>query len=89
MAGTTDDKMLVRRIIALLILLGLSYLALYEFKNVFHRPRFRLVALGYDGIGYIPWYTPFTDFQFFIDSLGINAGEFRSFPSGHSILSMT
>ena len=87
MAGTTDDKMLVRRIIALLILLGLSYLALYEFKNVFHRPRFRLVVSGIDGIGYTPWYTPFPAFQSFIDSLGINATEFRSFPSGHSILS--
>ena len=88
MAKKTDDGTLAKHIICLLILLALSYAALQVLKNVFHRPRYRLAVLGYEGIGFVKWYTPFSGSQDLVEAFGIDAGEFRSFPSGHSILSM-
>ena len=88
-AKRKEDKKLIKRVICLLILLGLSYAALEVFKGVFHRPRYRLVVQGIDEIGFIPWYTQFHKAKEFIENLGIPKGEFRSFPSGHAILSMS
>ena len=89
LAKKNDDETLMKKIIVLLILLALSYALMQIFKGVFHRPRYRLVVKEYEGIGYIPWYQPFSGAEGFIESLGIDKGEFRSFPSGHSILSMS
>lgn len=89
LAKKAKDGKLLKRIIYLLVLLAVSYGLMQIFKNTFHRPRFRLVAQGYDGIGFIPWYTPFPKAAEFIEKFGIDKGEFRSFPSGHSILSMS
>ena len=79
----------MKRIICILILLGLSFALMQVCKNLFHRPRYRLVAMGYENIGFIPWYTPFKNSKELIESIGIAKGEFRSFPSGHAILSMS
>lgn len=89
LAKKSGDRNLIKRLICLLALLGLSYGLMQIFKNTFHRPRFRLAVLGYDGIGFVPWYTPFPKAAEFIGKFGIDSGEFRSFPSGHSILSMS
>lgn len=88
-AKRKEDERLLKRVICLLILLGLSYAALEIFKGVFHRPRYRLVMQGVDGIGFIPWYIQFNGAKEFIENLGVPKGEFRSFPSGHAILSMS
>ena len=85
----SKDKALAKRIICILILLGLSFALMQVCKNLFHRPRYRLVAMGYENIGFIPWYTPFKNSKELIESIGIAKGEFRSFPSGHAILSMS
>ncbi len=89
LAKKTDDPLLVKRILSVLVLLGLSYLALQDLKGIMGRPRFRLVMKEYDGIGFVPWYTVFPESSHFIETLGIDKGEFRSFPSGHSILAMS
>ena len=89
LGGKTQDKLIVKRIISLLVLLGLSYAFLQIFKGVFHRPRFRLALLGYQGIGFQPWYKPFEGAARYMERFGIESSEFRSFPSGHSILSMS
>ena len=88
-AKRKEDERLIKRVICLLVLLGITYATMEVFKGIFHRPRYRLVMQGVDGIGYIPWYTPFHKAKEFIESLGIPKGEFRSFPSGHAILSMS
>ena len=88
-AKRKEDERLVKRVICLLILIGISYAALEVFKGIFHRPRYRLVVQGIDGIGFIPWYTQFHKVKEFVESHGIPKGEFRSFPSGHAILSMS
>lgn len=75
--------------VCLLALHAISYGLMQIFKNVFHRPRFRLTARGIEGIGFVSWYTPFPQASEFVEKLGIDKGEFRSFPSGHSILSMS
>lgn len=66
-----------------------AFVAMQVLKNVFHRPRYRTAVIGYGGIGFVPWYTPFSGASGYIAVLGISKGEFRSFPSGHSILSIS
>lgn len=88
-AKRKEDEGLVKRVICLLILLGISYAVMEVFKGVFHRPRYRLVVQGFEGIGYVPWYTPFYGAKEFVENPGIPKGDFRSFPSGHAILSMS
>ena len=88
LAKKTKDKNLVQKIICLLILLALAYASLQILKSNFPRSRYRLVVQGYENIGFRPWYMPLGDTTKFINDMGIDKGEFRSFPSGHSILSM-
>ena len=88
LAKKTKDKNLVQKITCLLILLALAYASLQILKSNFPRPRYRLVVQGYENIGFRPWYMPLGDTTKFIKDMGIDKGEFRSFPSGHSILSM-
>ena len=76
------------KIVCLLILLALAYASLQVLKSNFPRARYRLVVQGYENIGFRPWYMPLEDIAKFIKDMGIDKGEFRSFPSGHSILSM-
>ena len=87
LAKKSDDLKLVKHILCLFILLGIAYASLQVLKGIFNRPRYRLVVTGQDGIGFIPWYERFTGASEYIEKYGINKGEFRSFPSGHSILS--
>ena len=86
LAKKTEDKNLVLKIVCLLILIALAYLQVL--KSNFPRARYRLVVQGYENIGFRPWYMPLEDIVKFIKDMGIDKGEFRSFPSGHSILSM-
>lgn len=88
LAKKTEDKNLVLKIVCLLILLALAYASLQILKSNFPRARYRLVVQGYENIGFRPWYMPLEDTAKFINDMGIDKGEFRSFPSGHSILSM-
>ena len=88
-AKKTEDKLLVQRIISLLVILALAFVAMQGLKYTFNRPRYRTAVLGYEGIGFVPWYTPFEGAEGYSELYGINGDEFLSFPSGHSILSMS
>ena len=89
MAPKSADKALAKRIVCLLLIMLTAFVAMQVLKNVFHRPRYRTAVIGYGGIGFVPWYTPFSGASGYIAVLGISKGEFRSFPSGHSILSIS
>ena len=88
-ARKVKDRKLVKRVITVLVMLGISYALLQIFKGAFSRPRYRLVVQGYEGTGFIPWYIRFNGAGELVEKFGIDKGEFRSFPSGHSILSMS
>ena len=88
-AKKTEDKLLVQRIIGLFVILVLAFAVMQGLKYTFNRPRYRTVMLGYDGIGFVPWYTRFEGAAEFSELYGINGDEFLSFPSGHSILSIS
>jgi len=86
-AGKTDDKLLVKRVIGLFAVLLAAYLSLELLKNFFDRPRYRTVVLGYEGVGFEPWYKPFAGADTYMAEYGLPSSEFRSFPSGHSLFS--
>lgn len=88
-AKKSEDKMLAQRMIGLIIILLTAFIVMQTLKHTFHRPRFRTAVIGYDGIGFVPWYTPFEGAEEYTALYGINADEFLSFPSGHSILSIS
>ena len=88
-AKKTEDKLLTQRIITLLIILLLAFITMQSLKYTFNRPRYRTVFIGYDGIGFVPWYTRFEGAAEYSERYGINGDEFLSFPSGHSILSIS
>lgn len=87
-AKNTQDKLLAKRVIGLIVIFLISIIAMQVLKHSFTRPRFRTVAAGYDGIGFVPWYTPFPGSAELSELYGLNHDEFLSFPSGHSILSI-
>lgn len=83
----TDDKLLTQKIFGLFIVILFAFISMQVMKNFFDRPRYRTAVLGYEGITFVPWYTPFTNAEKYIAAYSLNADEFRSFPSGHSIFS--
>ncbi len=88
-ANKTEDKLLTQRIIWLMIILLAAFIAMQALKHTFHRPRYRTAVLGFEGIGFVPWYTQFEGSAGFAEMYSINADEFLSFPSGHSIQSVS
>lgn len=88
-AKKSQDKLLAQRIIGLLIILLLAFIAMQGLKYTFNRPRYRTVVLGYDGIGFVPWYNRFEGASEYSELYGIDGDEFLSFPSGHSILGVS
>jgi membrane-associated phospholipid phosphatase len=87
LAKSAADEYLLKRVICLLLIFAIAYALLQIGKGIFHRPRYRLTLQGFEGIGFVPWFRPFLGYQDYIEKFGIDKGEFRSFPSGHSILS--
>ena len=86
-AKKSDDRLLVYRITGLFTILLTAYLSMQVLKNLLDRPRYRTAVLGYEGIEFVPWYKPFEGAEKCIAEYCLNADEFRSFPSGHSIFS--
>lgn len=89
LAKKSDDKHLVGKIIALFIIIMIAFGAMEGLKFFFSRPRYRLAVRGFEGIGFVPWYTRFHGAPELVAALGLEAADFRSFPSGHSILSIS
>lgn len=88
-AKRSDDKLLVQRVLGLLVILLLAFAAMQVLKHTFNRPRYRTAVLGYEGIGFVPWYIRFDGSAEYAEKYGINGDEFLSFPSGHSIISIS
>ncbi len=90
LAAKNDDEKLVRRILMLLIAVTAAYAAQEIIKDTMHRPRYRTAIKGFEGVGFLPWYERFTGYTKELpDTLGVLKTEFSSFPSGHSMMSMT
>ncbi|MDD7517682.1 phosphatase PAP2 family protein [Ruminococcus flavefaciens] len=86
-AKKSDDKLLAERVLWFCAIMLIAYISMQILKNTFDRPRYRTVVLGYDGVTFVPWYTHFPDAEKYTAMYSLNADEFRSFPSGHSIFS--
>ena len=89
LAVRSDDKLLTRKIICLIVTMLIATIFMESVKSMFSRPRYRIAVRGYDGIGFVPWYTPFQGANEYVAALGLEKTDFRSFPSGHSILSVS
>ena len=89
LARKNEDALLARRIILLIVVVLTAYITLEIIKNIMHRPRYRTVLKGFEGVGFVPWYEKFPFTKELPDQLGIYKTEFASFPSGHSMMSMT
>ncbi len=57
------------------------------FKDVLHRPRYRSIQLGIEGLTFHNWWEPFPEYKSFITD-AVPKEEFKSFPSGHSACAM-
>lgn len=89
MAAKSEDKDLVRLIMGFIVMLLISFVIMEAVKSIFCRPRYRIVVRGLEGIGFIPWYTRFEGAKNYISAYGLESTDLRSFPSGHSLLSIS
>ena len=89
LAAKSEDVHLLKRLIVLFAVMLTAFAIMQVVKHVFSRPRYRTVVLGYEGVGFEPWYKPFTGAGEAMERFGIDKEEFRSFPSGHGILSFS
>lgn len=88
-AKNSDDPFLLRRAICLTVVLVAAFAFMQLTKGVFNRPRYRSVAEGLEGVGFVPWYRISPDPANLMSAYGLDKNEFRSFPSGHAILSIS
>lgn len=89
LAKRSDDALLLRRSLSLVIILLVAFLMLRFTKNIFNRPRYRTVVLGYEGVSFVPWYVRSPNPSALMARYGLDKNEFSSFPSGHAILAMS
>ena len=79
-----SEALLAKRLILVLSAMTVSFL-LYELIKIgLPRPRYRLLAKGYEGIDFHRWYDPIKNKTELIARYGINKDDFKSFPSGHT-----
>ncbi|MBR6044504.1 MAG: phosphatase PAP2 family protein [Ruminococcus sp.] len=89
LAAKNTDTLLVKRIVMVLIAICFAYAAQEILKGMMRRPRYRTAIKGYEGVGFVNWYEKFPYTKELPAALGIAKEEFASFPSGHSMMSMT
>lgn len=89
LATRNDDRSLLRRAVCMTVVLLASFALLQLTKGIFHRPRYRVVAQGLEGVGFVPWYRISPDPSGLMAKYGLEGNEFRSFPSGHAIMSIS
>ena len=51
-------------------------------KAIMHRPRYRLISTS--EVPFHNWWQPCKDYKTWIEQLGTNSDNFKSFPSGHT-----
>lgn len=89
LAQRSDDALLSKRIIGLIVIIFITYTLMRLLKTSFNRPRYRIAAMGYEGIGFVPWFTPFSGVSGLMTEFGLDRNEFNSFPSGHSVFGIS
>ena len=89
LAGKTVDERLGRKALVTVLILCAAFTINRTLKGIVCRPRYRSVVLGYEEVGFVPWYSPFKGAEEMMVKYSLDKGEFRSFPSGHGILSMS
>lgn len=83
------DSNLLKNLILVLSAMSVTFLT-YEFvKSGLPRPRYRLIARGYEEIDFHRWYDPTKNKAELIAKYGIIKDDFKSFPSGHTANSVT
>ena len=88
-AAKNDDKLLAKKVLGLVITMIAALVTMEVLKDLFSRPRYRIAVRGYDGIGFVPWYSPFSGAADYVSALGLEKTDFRSFPSGHSVIGIS
>ena len=90
LAKKNDDVRLVKKILMLMLAIIAAYAVQEIIKGAMHRPRYRTAIRGFEGVGFVQWYEKFSGYTKELpDQLGILKTEFSSFPSGHSMMSMS
>lgn len=84
-AKGNDDKDLMRRVLVVIAVLVVSFLAVEIVKNFMARPRPRVLFAGYEGITFSPWYNKSSGVEGLMATYGLEKDAFKSFPSGHSL----
>ncbi|MBR5088108.1 MAG: phosphatase PAP2 family protein [Ruminiclostridium sp.] len=83
------DKRLMKRLIVLCSVMLAALMLMGMLKLGFSRPRYRLLIQDIPGVDFQPWYLPFVGSDELIRELGLDWNNFRSFPSGHVLQSMS
>lgn len=69
--------------ISIIIILCIALLAVITgLKAIMHRPRYRLVSVS--EVPFHNWWQPCKDYKEWIEKLGTNSDNFKSYPSGHT-----
>ncbi len=78
------DPEMIRKISLIILLTIIAEVAVVNIiKNLWGRPRMRLVANDSRAC-FMPWYSPDGSLKEALVAAGVEAGEFKSFPSGHT-----
>lgn len=89
LANRNDDKTLAKKAVCFTVVVLAAFAVMQMTKGIFNRPRYRVVAEGFEGVGFVPWYKISPDPADLIAAYGLKANDFRSFPSGHAVLSIS
>ena len=84
-AKSNDNADLARRVLIVVVVLIVSFVAVEIVKNYMARPRPRTLFAGYAGIEFSPWYSKTSGVEGLMASFGLEKDAFKSFPSGHSL----
>lgn len=89
LAARNDDKLLLKRSVCFVLVLLAAFAFMQLTKGIFNRPRYRIVADGLEGVGFVPWFRISPKPTELMAQFGLDRNEFRSFPSGHALLSIS
>ena len=83
MCRDADKTALLGVAAAFLLVIAADVILVNVLKSLWGRPRMRLIASDPRAY-FIPWWRPDTSLRDTLTASGVAAGEFRSFPSGHT-----
>ncbi|MDO4807614.1 MAG: phosphatase PAP2 family protein [Coriobacteriales bacterium] len=89
LATRSDDKLLLKKAVCFVLELLAAFIFMQLTKGIFNRPRYRVVAEGLEGVGFVPWYKISPKPLELMSMHGLDRTEFRSFPSGHALMSIS